>query len=114
MHDMPFVDPPDRKSLELAERFLLEIGALDRKDNNRFILTDLGRRISKMPCHPRLAAAISQAKKITITGIQEIATTKTNNEMQLIWLDLLQQHFAWTMNRLPKRWVEAETTTTQI
>ena len=63
MHDMPFVDPPDRKSLELAERFLLEIGALDRKDNNRFILTDLGRRISKMPCHPRLAAAISQALK---------------------------------------------------
>jgi hypothetical protein len=63
MHDMPFVDPPDRKSLELAERFLLEIGALDRKDNDRFILTDLGRRISKMPCHPRLAAAISQAIK---------------------------------------------------
>jgi HrpA-like RNA helicase len=61
IHDMPFVDPPDRKSLELAERFLLEIGALGKKDNDRFILTDLGRRISKMPCHPRLAAAISQA-----------------------------------------------------
>jgi len=59
--DMPFVDPPNRKSLERAERYLLEIGALDKKENDQFALTDLGRRVSKMPCHPRLGAAISQA-----------------------------------------------------
>jgi len=58
---MPFVDPPNRKSLERAERYLLEIGALDKKENDQFALTDLGRRVSKMPCHPRLGAAISQA-----------------------------------------------------
>jgi len=66
LHDMPFVDPPDQASLQRAERFLVEIGALERTgDNHRFLLTDRGRKISKMPCHPRLATAISEARKRT-------------------------------------------------
>lgn len=61
LNDMPFVDPPEQQSLERAERFLVEIGALEKIDKHRFKLTDLGRTISKMPCHPRLAACISEA-----------------------------------------------------
>jgi len=64
LHDMPFVDPPDPASLQRAEQFLVEIGALEKTaDNRRFLLTGLGRKISKMPCHPRLATAISEAVK---------------------------------------------------
>lgn len=61
LHEMPFVDPPEEQSLERAERFLVDIGALEKIDSNRFKLTELGRKISKMPCHPRLAACISEA-----------------------------------------------------
>ncbi len=61
LNDMPFVDPPDKQSLERAERFLVEIGALEKIDKHRFKLTELGLTISKMPCHPRLAACISEA-----------------------------------------------------
>ena len=61
LHDMPFVDPPEKQSLERAERFLVGIGALKKIEKDRFKLTDLGRRISKMPTHPRLAACISEA-----------------------------------------------------
>jgi ATP-dependent helicase HrpB len=61
LHEMPFVDPPEEQSLERAERFLVDIGALEKIDSNRFKLTELGRKISKMPCHPRLAACISGA-----------------------------------------------------
>ena len=64
LHEMPFVDPPERESLERAERFLVEIGALETlktDDRRRFQLTELGRKISKMPCHPRLAACVSDA-----------------------------------------------------
>jgi ATP-dependent helicase HrpB len=64
LQDMPFVDPPEEKSLERAEQFLVEIGALEKTDNQRFRLTELGRTISKMPCHPRLAASISKAMNI--------------------------------------------------
>lgn len=63
LQEMPFLDPPDRPSLERAAQFLVEIGALQFKEDDRFGLTDLGRRISKMPCHPRLAACISEAMK---------------------------------------------------
>jgi len=62
LHEMPFVDPPEKESLQRAERFLVEIGALEKKkEDHRFLLTGLGRKISKMPCHPRLATCISAA-----------------------------------------------------
>ncbi|VEU39637.1 unnamed protein product [Pseudo-nitzschia multistriata] len=86
LEDMPFVDPPDKASLERAERFLVEIGALEHKEatsrngknsssnnssssNRRFVLTDLGRTISKMPCHPRLATAIAAAGNTGETAV---------------------------------------------
>eukprot|EP00536_Pseudo-nitzschia_multiseries_P002773 jgi/Psemu1/184229/e_gw1.38.100.1 len=56
--------PIAEASLTIPGRFLVEIGALERTDDDhRFLLTDRGREISKMPCHPRLATAISEARK---------------------------------------------------
>ena len=54
LHEMLFVDPPEEQSLERAEWFLFEIRALERFKDHQFT-------ISKMPCHPRLAACISEA-----------------------------------------------------
>ena len=75
LEDMPFVDPPEQQSLERAERFLVEIGALEKIDKHRFKLTELGRTISKMPTHPRLATCISEALEQGDEGISVLAAS---------------------------------------
>ncbi|KAG7374808.1 ATP-dependent helicase [Nitzschia inconspicua] len=59
MQELPFVDGPSAESLEKAEAFLIEIGALRYSNNDhRFPLTD----ICEIPCHRRLSMAIVHAK----------------------------------------------------
>ncbi|KAG7349020.1 ATP-dependent helicase [Nitzschia inconspicua] len=63
IQELPFVDRPSEESLEKAKAFLVDIGALRcNKDDRRFVLTDKGRRICEIPCHPRLSMAIVQAE----------------------------------------------------
>ncbi|KAK9762360.1 putative ATP-dependent RNA helicase DHR1 [Basidiobolus ranarum] len=48
----PFPTPPDRTSLQKAEKLLTQLGALE-KDSGR--ITDLGKMMSVFPVHPRFA-----------------------------------------------------------
>jgi ATP-dependent helicase HrpB len=64
LEGLPFVDPPKVKSLERVEQLLVTIGALHRNEHDdRFFSTDLGRRVSQIPCHPRSSTAIVRAEK---------------------------------------------------
>ena len=86
LNDMPFIDPPDELLLKKAKQLLYDIGALENiiikagttdHDSNgsgaafrhsRFLLTDRGRRMSKMPCHPRLACNVDRQNYHTTTS----------------------------------------------
>ncbi|RME32387.1 MAG: ATP-dependent RNA helicase HrpA, partial [Gammaproteobacteria bacterium] len=49
--DFPFIDPPDPRQVSDGYRLLEELGAMDRDRR----ITDLGRRLAKLPVDPRLA-----------------------------------------------------------
>jgi ATP-dependent helicase HrpB len=66
LQDMPFVDPPPEAALHKAYETLVFLQALEKTSNDndsdgRYILTELGRAIAKLPTHPRLATAIVRA-----------------------------------------------------
>ncbi len=52
----PFIEPPDERSINEAERLLDELGAID-EDN----LTRLGRQMAHLPIDPRLARILIEA-----------------------------------------------------
>jgi ATP-dependent helicase HrpB len=52
--DLIFLDPPPPKAVADAEELLGQLGALDEAGH----LTDMGRRMSELPLHPRLAHMI--------------------------------------------------------
>ncbi len=54
IEDFPFIDPPNPEHIRDGYRTLFEIGALD--DNRD--LTDLGRRLAKLPVDPRIGRMI--------------------------------------------------------
>jgi ATP-dependent helicase HrpA len=56
--EFPFIDPPRPENIREGFRTLFEIGALD----DRRQLTDLGRRIGRMPVDPRVARMILAAE----------------------------------------------------
>ena len=53
IHRFPFIDPPEPKAIKDAERLLEELRAI-----NAGRLTPLGRKMSRMPVDPRLAAML--------------------------------------------------------
>ncbi len=60
--DFPFVDPPDPRSISAGISVLEEIGAFaagERDESQR--LTDLGRRLSRVPLDPRFARMVLEA-----------------------------------------------------
>ena len=60
--DFPFVDPPDPRSISAGISVLEEIGAFahgERDESRR--LTDLGRRLSRVPLDPRFARMVMEA-----------------------------------------------------
>ncbi|MET0293183.1 MAG: ATP-dependent RNA helicase HrpA, partial [Steroidobacteraceae bacterium] len=61
----PFVEPPDGRYIRDGQRSLQELGALDDDLN----LTEIGRRLSKLPLDPRLA-------RILLAAADERATTE--------------------------------------
>lgn len=54
----PFLDPPDRRSIRDGVQLLQELGAFDRDG----AITDLGRRLARLPVDPRLGRMILQAQ----------------------------------------------------
>ncbi|UMB72027.1 ATP-dependent RNA helicase HrpA [Mycobacterium paraterrae] len=54
----PFLDPPDRRSVRDGVQLLQELGAFDSAGD----ITDLGRRVARLPVDPRLARMIVAAE----------------------------------------------------
>jgi len=54
----PFLDPPDRRSVRDGVQLLQELGAFDQ----RGAITDLGRRLARLPVDPRLGRMVLQAE----------------------------------------------------
>ncbi len=58
IEDFPFLDPPDRRSVRDGVQLLQELGAFDAGG----AITDLGRRLARLPVDPRLGRMILQAE----------------------------------------------------
>ena len=56
--DFPFLDPPDRRSIRDGITLLQELGAFDQFER----ITDLGRRLARLPVDPRIGRMILQAE----------------------------------------------------
>jgi ATP-dependent helicase HrpB len=54
---LPFLDPPPESALESAQKLLRRLGALSEAGQ----LTELGRKMSELPLHPRLARLVLAA-----------------------------------------------------
>ncbi|OBB64126.1 ATP-dependent RNA helicase HrpA [Mycobacterium sp. 852014-50255_SCH5639931] len=57
VENFPFLDPPDRRSVRDGVQLLQELGAFDAEG----AITDLGRRLARLPVDPRLGRMILQA-----------------------------------------------------
>ncbi|MDT7733082.1 MAG: ATP-dependent helicase HrpA, partial [Mycobacterium sp.] len=57
VEQFPFLDPPDRRSIRDGVQLLQELGAFDREGQ----ITDVGRRLARLPVDPRLARMILAA-----------------------------------------------------
>src|SRR6185503_10706976 len=57
IEDFPFLDPPDKRSVRDGVLLLQELGAFDRDGS----ITELGRRLARLPVDPRLGRMILQA-----------------------------------------------------
>ena len=58
VENFPFLDPPDRRSIRDGVQLLQELGAFDQQA----AITDLGRRLARLPVDPRLGRMILQAE----------------------------------------------------
>ncbi len=58
VEEFPFLDPPDRRSVRDGVQLLQELGAFDA----RGAITDLGRRLARLPVDPRLGRMILAAE----------------------------------------------------
>ncbi len=57
--DFPFVEPPESRLISDGYKLLYELGAVNQ--HNR--LTDIGRRLARLPIDPKLACMLLQAEK---------------------------------------------------
>ncbi|MBL9031806.1 MAG: ATP-dependent RNA helicase HrpA [Phycisphaerae bacterium] len=66
----PFIDPPDHRLVRDGYDTLLELGAIDEENH----LTEVGRRLAKLPMDPRLGRVIlSAAEEGCLAEVQPIA-----------------------------------------
>jgi ATP-dependent helicase HrpA len=63
--DFPFLDPPDRRSVRDGVALLGELGALATGASDRLRLTELGRRLARLPLDPRLARMVLAADELS-------------------------------------------------
>jgi ATP-dependent helicase HrpA len=59
--DFPFLDPPDRRAVRDGVALLSELGALTPGQAERLRLTEIGRRLARLPLDPRLARMVLAA-----------------------------------------------------
>ncbi|KWX04829.1 ATP-dependent helicase [Carbonactinospora thermoautotrophica] len=60
----PFIDPPDRRSINDGVQLLEELGALDPAEQDpRKRLTPLGRKLAQLPLDPRLGRMVLEADR---------------------------------------------------
>jgi ATP-dependent helicase HrpA len=57
IENFPFLDPPEKRSIRDGVALLQELGAFDREGQ----LTDIGRRLARLPLDPRIGRMILQA-----------------------------------------------------
>lgn len=57
IENFPFLDPPDKRSIRDGVQLLQELGAFDTADT----ITELGRRLARLPLDPRVGRMILQA-----------------------------------------------------
>lgn len=57
IENFPFLDPPEKRSIRDGVTLLQELGAFDREGR----LTDIGRRLARLPLDPRIGRMILQA-----------------------------------------------------
>ncbi len=60
--DLPFIDPPDARNVADGVRLLEELGALP-PGRGRSRLTDMGRKLARLPVDPRLGRMILEADR---------------------------------------------------
>lgn len=73
IESFPFIDPPDPRNIRNGLEILRELGAVqaaaadpgqDRAANgSRFVLTDLGREMARLPMDPRISRMIIEARQ---------------------------------------------------
>lgn len=72
VEDFPFVDKPDTRAVRDGVQLLMEIGALEPDDGGptgagsgpgRYRLTDIGRRLARLPIDPRLGRMLLEAQR---------------------------------------------------
>lgn len=75
LNEIPFVDPPERASLEKALQLLVDLQAIEHSKNGRLSITSKGREIAKIPTHPRFATCIVQANEnpVKLAGAVAVA-----------------------------------------
>ena len=64
--DFPFLTPPDSRGVKAATDLLLELGAVRAERGSSLRLTELGRKISRLPIDPRFGRMLVQAER---TGV---------------------------------------------
>jgi ATP-dependent helicase HrpA len=60
--DFPFVDQPDPRHIKDGYDTLLELGAIDRKDQE-YLLTEKGRVMASMPLDPKISRMLLEARE---------------------------------------------------
>ncbi|MBD3923205.1 ATP-dependent RNA helicase HrpA [Nocardioides cavernae] len=63
----PFVEPPDRRNVKAGTDLLEELGAVTAQPDDRgkgVRLTDVGRRLARLPIDPRLGRMILEAERL--------------------------------------------------
>ena len=63
--DLTFLDPPPRRSLDVARSLLHDLGALDADGR----VTDAGRSMSELPVHPRLARMVTAGADLGVGSV---------------------------------------------
>ncbi|PKN36001.1 MAG: ATP-dependent RNA helicase HrpA [Deltaproteobacteria bacterium HGW-Deltaproteobacteria-19] len=78
IHSFPFVDPPQPRSIKDGIDVLQELGAIAAKkkderegDDRPYALTDLGRRMARLPMDPRISRMILEAASLDC--VEEVA-----------------------------------------
>src|SRR3546814_5297147 len=79
----PFVEPPDARSIKDGIALLEELAALDESRDGHVRLTQLGRRLARLPVDPRLGRMILEAEKHGCVGeVLVIRSEEHTSELQ--------------------------------